>query len=73
MKGKKNDFSMSFYANKGRVLFIEYVHDTRVAIQWMEDKRIAWDYANVYERRSRKYVERLYKNASFEQEQHTLV
>jgi hypothetical protein len=41
MKGKKNDFSMSFYANKERVLFIEYVHDTSTAIQWMEEKHIA--------------------------------
>jgi len=54
MKGKKNDFSMSFYLNGKRVMFLGYVHDTRKACKWMESKRLRFDYFRLYERRTRK-------------------
>jgi len=34
MKGNKNDFSMTFYNEEEKRLFMEFVHDTNKAIQW---------------------------------------
>jgi hypothetical protein len=59
MKGKKNDFSISFYNKEERVLFLAYVHDTQKAIDWVEKKRITWTHANIYDRRSREFLERV--------------
>lgn len=68
MKGVKNDFSMTFFlrdpdANSTedkQVLYLQYVHDTQKAITWCKSMGITWDYANVYERRTRKFIERAY-------------
>ena len=57
MKGKKNDFSMTFYNKEDRVLFMEYVHNTDVAIKWINDKGKPWTHAMIYERRTREKVE----------------
>lgn len=59
MKGKKNDFSMTFYNQEDRVMFLEYVHDTRKAIEWMESKSISWTHAMIYERRTRLKIARI--------------
>lgn len=60
MRGKKNDFSMTFYNNNERVLFMEYVHDTNEAIKWVENvMKKQWTHAMVYERRTREKIDRI--------------
>jgi len=55
MKGRKNDFSMSFYNSENkRVLFLEYVHDTCTAVKWVGQKIPFCAYYRLYERRTRK-------------------
>lgn len=61
MKGKKNDFSMTFYNNDDRVLFLEFVHKTEAAIKWVEKNKIAWTHAMIYNRRTREKIERITK------------
>ncbi|CAM3451654.1 hypothetical protein [Empedobacter stercoris] len=59
MKGKKNDFSMTFYNGDERRLFVEFVHDTNKAIQWVNNKGISWTHAMIYDRRTRAKIERV--------------
>ncbi len=59
MKGKKNDFSMTFYNGEDRRLFLEFVHDTRKAIIWVNNQGIEWTHAMIYERRTRKTISRI--------------
>lgn len=59
MKGKKNDFSMTFYNGEERRLFMEYVHNTDTAIKWVTTKGIEWTHAMVYNRRTRAKIERI--------------
>lgn len=63
MKGKKNDFSVTFYNREEKRLFMEFVHDTEDAERWMKKNNIEWTHAMVYERRTRKTLTRL-KNKS---------
>jgi len=63
MKGKKNDFSVTFYNGEEKRLFMEFVHDTEDAERWMKKNNIEWTHAMVYERRTRKTLTRL-KNKS---------
>lgn len=60
MKGKQNDYSISFFNGEQRVLFLEFVHDTSKAVEWVKGKRKEWTHANVYDRRSREFVTRIY-------------
>ena len=60
MKGRKNDFSMTFYLNNVRVMFLEYVHNTDTAIKWMKDKNILWDEAIIYDRRTRAKIKKIF-------------
>ena len=53
---KKNDYSISFYNEQQRVLFLEYVHIPKVAFDWIKNKNIAWTHANMYDRRSREFL-----------------
>ncbi len=60
MRGKKNDFSMTFYKDDDRVLFLEFVHDTNEAIKWTEEvAKKEWTHAMVYNRRTREKIERI--------------
>jgi len=59
MKGKRNDFSMTFYNGEDRRLFLWFVHDTEKAISWMDEKGIEWTHAMIYERRTRKKMGRI--------------
>lgn len=59
MKGKKNDYSITFYNGEEKRLFLEFVHDTNKAIRWVNAKNIEWTHAMVYERRTRAKVERI--------------
>ena len=59
MIGKKNDFSMTFYNDQVRALFLEYVHSTEKAIKWVNEKSIAWTHAMIYDRRTREKIDRI--------------
>ena len=62
MKGKKNDFSMTFYKDDERTLFLEYVHNTNKAVAWVNSKNIPWSHYIIYDRRTRKKLDRVVKN-----------
>lgn len=59
MKGKKNDYSVTFYDGEERRLFLEFVHNTDKALEWVRKQRINWTHAMVYNRRTREKVTRL--------------
>jgi len=59
MKGNKNDFSMTFYNEEEKRLFMEFVHDTNKAIQWVNSKGIEWTHVMVYNRRTREKIDRI--------------
>jgi len=59
MRGRKNDYSVTFYNGDQRRLFLQYVHDTDKAIHWVNAQRIPWTHAMVYNRRTRVKVARL--------------
>lgn len=59
MKGKQNDYSVSFYNGDKKRLFLEYVHDTDKALRWVATKQIQWTHANVYNRRTREFITQL--------------
>lgn len=52
MKGKKNDFSMSFFYQGNRVLYLHYVHNTDSAIRWVTAKNIKFDAYAIFDRRN---------------------
>ena len=62
MKGKKNDFSMSFYNGEERRLFMGFVHNTDTAIKWVNGKGIKWTHAMIYNRRTREKIDRIKNN-----------
>ena len=53
MKGKKNDYSMTFYNNNEMAMFLQFVHNTEKAINWMNSKKFTWTHAMIYDRRTR--------------------
>ena len=59
MKGKKNDYSMTFYKGEEKRLFLEFVHNTDKAVEWVNNKGIEWTHAMIYERRTRLKVDRI--------------
>ena len=59
MKGKKNDFSMTFYNQEEKRLFLEFVHNTDKAVDWVKKQGIEWTHAMVYNRRTREKITRL--------------
>jgi aromatic ring hydroxylase len=59
MKENKNNFSMTFYSGEEKKLFLEYVHNTKTAIEWVNKKNIIWTHAMVYNRRTREKVDRI--------------
>ena len=59
MKETKNNFSMTFYFGEEKKLFLEYVHNTKTAIELVNKKNILWTHAMVYNRRTREKIERI--------------
>jgi hypothetical protein len=59
MKGKKNDYSMTFYNDEEKRLFLGFVHSTEKAIEWVNAKNIIWTHAMVYDRRTREKIMRI--------------
>jgi hypothetical protein len=60
MKGRKNDYSISFFNEEEKVMFLEFVNDTKLAIKWVNEKGIIWTHGNVYNRRTREFLTRIY-------------
>jgi len=52
---------MTFYNGEEQRLFLEFVHDTEKAIQWLKKNSIEWTHCMVYERKTRKKIGR-FKN-----------
>lgn len=63
MKGRKNDFSMSFYNDQERTMFLAYVHDTDKAVRWCDSKGVNWTHYVVYDRRTREQIKRVLKGS----------
>jgi len=61
MIGRKNDFSMTFYNGEEKRLFLEFVHDTKKAIEWVNSKSILWTHVMIYNRRTREKIDRIEK------------
>lgn len=59
MKGRKNDFSMSFYNDQERTMFLEFVHDTEKAILWTQNKGVIFTHYVIYDRRTRAQIKRV--------------
>jgi len=60
MKGKDNDFSITFYNGEEKRLFMEFVQDTNYTIKWMRRKGIEWTHGMLYERRTKRTIGRIY-------------
>ena len=60
MEGKKNDFSITYYFETQKVLFLQYVHDTNLATKWVNGKGIQWTHYVIYNRRTREQLEIIY-------------
>lgn len=60
MKGKKNDYAATFFNNDEKVLHLGFVHDTKKAAQWVNNEGITWTHGNIYDRRTREFVTRIY-------------
>ncbi len=53
---KKNNYSISFFSEDKRVLFLEYVNIPKVAFDWVKKNNVEWTHANMYDRRSREFL-----------------
>lgn len=67
MKGKKNDFSITFYNGEEKRLFMEFVQDTNDTIRWMKRQGIEWTHGMLYERRTRRTIGRLYPDGRIDE------
>lgn len=52
MKGRNNDFSMTFFYQGQRTLYLKYVHNTERTLKWVFDKGIYWDTCVIYRRKT---------------------
>ena len=59
MKSNKNEFSMTFYLEEERTLFLEYVNNTEKAIKWYEGKGKSWSHCMIYNRKTREKLDRI--------------
>ncbi len=50
---------MTFYDGEEKRLFLEFVHSTDTAIAWVNGRGIKWTHAMIYERRTRKKLDRI--------------
>lgn len=63
MRGKKNDFSMTFFNYHEKALHLQYVHNTETAERWTDSKNIKWTHANIYDRRKGEFLKRIYHHS----------
>lgn len=57
----KNDYSVTVYKFKDRMLYTKYVHNMYTYVQWLQKNNIEWTYLNIYERRTQKFISRFWK------------
>lgn len=50
---------MTFYNGEEKRLFMEFVHNTDTAINWVNGKGIQWTHAMIYNRRTREKLDRI--------------
>jgi hypothetical protein len=50
---------MTFYDNDERTMFLEFVHNTEKAINWVNLKGVQWTHAMIYDRRTRAKINRI--------------
>ena len=50
---------MTFYNGDEKRLFLEFVHNTDKAVDWVKKQGIEWTHAMVYNRRTREKITRL--------------
>lgn len=62
---KKNDYSITVFNKENQYLgFIKYVHNIKYTANWLNNSRRfnQWYYMNIYNRRSRNFIKRVYRN-----------
>ena len=63
--GHKNDYSVvAFFGKESKPKSRSYIHKLQGFVFFLNDKFPNWEYINVYERRTRKYLKRFYKGNS---------
>lgn len=58
----KNNYSVIAFFKNGAPKKWTYVHNLKKFSQFLNDKHTGWQYFNVYERRTGKYLKRFYPN-----------
>ena len=58
----KNDYTCIFFYKDGKPKKWEFVHSLSKFVVFVNDKHPGWDYMNVYDRRTSKYLKRFYPN-----------
>lgn len=54
---------MTFFYFKKKVLHLHFVHNTEKAERWTDSKNIQWAHANIYDRRTGKFIKRIYHSS----------
>lgn len=61
----KNDYSViAFFDENAKPKSWNFVHKLSDFVKFLNEKHAEWNYINVYERRTRKYLKRFYKSSS---------
>lgn len=61
----KNDYSVIvFFTEESKPKSWNYVHKLYDFAKFLNEKHSEWEYMNVYERRTRKFLKRLYRSSS---------
>lgn len=58
----KNDYSCIIFLKNGKTMKMQYVHNIYALHNWLNGKRIDYEYINVYLRRSGQFIHRQYYN-----------
>lgn len=56
----KKKLSASVWLGSKRVLFLPYVHSFQYVPYWLNSKNVRWSVINYYDRRTRKFLKRVY-------------
>ena len=60
----KNDYSAVVFFDNTTTKKWTYVHNIDSFVQFLDKEHPSWEYLNLYERRTRKFLKRFYKGAS---------
>lgn len=70
VRNRKNDYSITIFSRNNEFLGkMEFVHNLYKASQWLTYSRnySNWHYINIYDRRTKQYLTRRYRNEFIEQ------